>query len=705
MMKWTILGIGSGAALLACNEGSGGTMPISADAGSDTGAAGVRAEFDARAPMAPMAGNGGGGAGGSAATALCRPKRVGAGDQPLIDDFEDGDTFLPETDGRRGPEFSFTEPAGSVQFSVVDGAGPGGSRALRFAGSASIPGGTGYVLQLNNDYTTICPFDASSYQGLEFWGRSELLQETVAVHVRVAANETCHDTDPIWECFDSYIATVSLGLDWQRHVLPWTAFVGFFGGPQPNAEVPANLANLYEIQFAPQTNLGGFAVLLDDIQFVSGSCGSSVCDLDRPCPADCCGNETCEPFERGRFSEPLDESGARSGMGLLHCAADCALPSSECPGFDLGNFVPQSVSGNTALSASVFDGSCAESAGPLPAPEATFSFTAPDTGNYLFDTRGSAFPSVVYVLDALCAGEELACGNGRPGFGAPSVSVALAANQTVTVVVDGSLGARGDFNLNVSRLDGTCPEEDLGSSVPSQASASTVGAGDSSVSSCGLFDRPDRTHLFSALEAGVYSFSAAADFDTVISVRDSGCGGRELACGRGSSFGGARVARELSAGQAVAISVEGVFDDGDYTLDVDRLLCPQSDLGSQLPLSFGGSFDGDVNASAGSCGGDFGGDVAMTWTAPVAGSYVFDTLGSSFDTLLYLIAGSSCSGPSLVCNDDALGGLQSQVVLQLDEGQLVTIVIDSFGNTGTFTLNINDANAAGADAGAPNAAP
>jgi hypothetical protein len=79
----------------------------------------------------------------AAATPRCQPLRAGSGDQPLIDDFEDGDTFLSDIDGRRGPEFSYTDPNGLVEFSVVDLAGPDTSRALRFAGSASSVGGTG----------------------------------------------------------------------------------------------------------------------------------------------------------------------------------------------------------------------------------------------------------------------------------------------------------------------------------------------------------------------------------------------------------------------------------------------------------------------------------------------------------------------------------------------------------------------------------
>ena len=47
------------------------------------------------------------------------------------------------------------------------------------------------------------------------------------------------------------------------------------------------------------------------------------------------------------------------------------------------------------------------------------------------------------------------------------------------------------------------------------------------------------------------------------------------------------------------------------------------------------------------------GEQAYRWRAPVSGTYVFDTFGSSFDTALYVLDG--CPGAELACNDDTRG--------------------------------------------------
>ena len=80
-------------------------------------------------------------------------------------------------------------------------------------------------------------------------------------------------------------------------------------------------------------------------------------------------------------------------------------------------------------------------------------------------------------------------------------------------------------------------------------------------------------------------------------------------------------------------------------------------------------------------------DMAYTWTAPSAGNYTFNTLGSSFDTILEIREYNT--GASLGCNDDSNGTLQSTVSASLAAGQTVMIVVDGYGTaSGPFELNI-----------------
>jgi hypothetical protein len=81
------------------------------------------------------------------------------------------------------------------------------------------------------------------------------------------------------------------------------------------------------------------------------------------------------------------------------------------------------------------------------------------------------------------------------------------------------------------------------------------------------------------------------------------------------------------------------------------------------------------------------GDLSFEFVAPAQGQYTFDTFGSTYDTTLYAL--DDCQGVELACNDDAGGGLQSEITLQLSIGQRVIIIVDGFAaSTGAFVLNV-----------------
>ena len=98
--------------------------------------------------------------------------------------------------------------------------------------------------------------------------------------------------------------------------------------------------------------------------------------------------------------------------------------------------------------------------------------------------------------------------------------------------------------------------------------------------------------------------------------------------------------------------------------------------------------DGCITVS----GGGGSPDHALRWTAPSAGTFVFDTLGSSFDTVLYLI--TSCTGEMmpLGCNDDLSDtDLRSSVTATVTMGQELVVVVEGFdaSSAGTYVVNIN----------------
>ena len=89
------------------------------------------------------------------------------------------------------------------------------------------------------------------------------------------------------------------------------------------------------------------------------------------------------------------------------------------------------------------------------------------------------------------------------------------------------------------------------------------------------------------------------------------------------------------------------------------------------------------------------GEAVYGWEAPSTGEFCFDLLDSSFDTSL-AIFDESC-GAELACDGDGHGsggGYTSYTSASLDEGQVVTIVIDSYsslyGGSDTYALMINE---------------
>ena len=80
-------------------------------------------------------------------------------------------------------------------------------------------------------------------------------------------------------------------------------------------------------------------------------------------------------------------------------------------------------------------------------------------------------------------------------------------------------------------------------------------------------------------------------------------------------------------------------------------------------------------------------DRAFRWQAPSAGTFVFETAGSGFNTVLAIL--SDCGGRELACNDD-WADPRSQVEVSLGRGESVIIVVDGYdeGSAGEFVVNI-----------------
>jgi uncharacterized protein YkwD len=103
-------------------------------------------------------------------------------------------------------------------------------------------------------------------------------------------------------------------------------------------------------------------------------------------------------------------------------------------------------------------------------------------------------------------------------------------------------------------------------------------------------------------------------------------------------------------------------------------------VASAVPLDLSANTTDYTDEMAPTCmAGNGARDVTFVFTAPVAGRYVIDTVGSSFDTVLSIQ--SDCSGGAVLeCNDDIARGTntQSKVEIELAACQTVLIVVDGY---------------------------
>lgn len=367
-----------------------------------------------------------------------------------------------------------------------------------------------------------------------------------------------------------------------------------------------------------------------------------------------------------------------------------------CPDQDLGNGIPQTIAGNTSGGDNSESGSC----GGAFSPDDLYLFTAPQDGLYQFDTIGSALDTVLYVQDGGCGGPELDCNDDWIANETGSrVVEGLAAGQDVIVGVDGN-GA-GAYELNVDLVP--CPDESLGSTAPQTVGGTTQAGVDKLRPSCGqsgpLDESPDRAYSFTAPADGVYTFDTFGTFfDTTLYVFDgAACNGAEIACNDNYQFDQtSALSVQLVEDQTVTVVVDGNFlAQGPFTLNVGQLdgSCPDEDLGGAIPTVVNGSTAGAGNAGFGSCGGLSGNDWSYTWTAPADAFYVFDTAGSSYDTVVHVREGA-CNGLELDCDATDFSG-QARAGAQLIAGQIVVVTVDGDGVDGAFTLTIDEAPSGG----------
>ncbi len=386
------------------------------------------------------------------------------------------------------------------------------------------------------------------------------------------------------------------------------------------------------------------------------------------------------------LTEGQDVTVVLDGFSLAGGTIDLEVTffAGACPDGDLGNTVPAVATGTTVGADNTVFSSC----GGNTANDDQLTFTAPQDGVYTFDTAGSDFDTLLYVLDG-CGGDELGCSDDVLATETSHLNLLMTADQEVNVVVDGANLEEGNYTVTVERDE--CPDFVLDNTLPVSFSGSTAGELDASTGSCGGAGAPGTSFSFTAPEAGVYTIDTLGSaFDTVLYTIDS-CGGPDLACNNDAGVDAtSRLNVTLAENDEIFFVVDGANgQSGDFDVNIAFDECPDFDLGQDLPITVVGNTLFETNASSGSCGPGASNDVAYTFTAPVAGTYIFDTNGSDFDTVLYYFAGAACAGTQIECDDDDGDGLDSLLFVPLEADEQITMIVDGrFGGGGDYVLNV-----------------
>jgi hypothetical protein len=240
---------------------------------------------------------------------------------------------------------------------------------------------------------------------------------------------------------------------------------------------------------------------------------------------------------------------------------------------------------------------------------------------------------------------------------------------------------------------GVIPECAIGryasTGTPLFAPVSTVDQGNDFSPSCGSGTAPDVAVLWTAPATGWYAFDTAGSaFDTVLGIYQPSCTGTELACNNNVASGPtSEILRGFDRGQSALVVIDGNSGArGEAVLNVQAITCPDQDLTGQ-PLPADLTTVGGSNTHTGACGGDGQLERMYRWTAPADGLYRFSVTSDAIRPALYVERGPRCGGELLGCHA-AYTGMPASVTRWLPAGQTVTLIVDSTGGSGLFTLDV-----------------
>jgi hypothetical protein len=235
-----------------------------------------------------------------------------------------------------------------------------------------------------------------------------------------------------------------------------------------------------------------------------------------------------------------------------------------------------------------------------------------------------------------------------------------------------------------------CRARDIGEGLGFPVAEGVLAGRSAITSACGG-KGPENWFRWTAPFDGSFSFEPGGA-DGLIAMLFDGAGCTDLSGLR--CMIGAAISGQYAKGQSLLVGVDTDAAGGGFVLDVWGVAgrvggaCSEVDLGSAVggPVRVGRINDGSRMVSF-SCTGETLPAVTSSWTAPRSGYFVFDTTGSTGDTLLDVRAG--CSTQQLGCSDDYVGQA-ARLELFLARGDVATIELGerNWMPADDFTLSI-----------------
>ena len=196
----------------------------------------------------------------------CTPAARASGNDPLIDDFEDGDTRILHVERRAGSWATFNDGSAVQRPSagVLARADriPGGRGSSHFGLHTSGGKFKTWGAGIATDLSPRRCYDASAYAGVSFWARGRGKFNVVVKMTQVVAEE--YGGSCLHDCFDGHRLAIALSSDWEQHFVRWEELAQTgFGTPVPFD--PRSLLS-FEVQVLPEDT--PFDFWIDDPSFI-----------------------------------------------------------------------------------------------------------------------------------------------------------------------------------------------------------------------------------------------------------------------------------------------------------------------------------------------------------------------------------------------------------------------------------------------------